>query len=125
MVSFTSSTETGETPGVRGRLRRIHSDTSRLEYALWGVVLLAMALDIALTAYGLSIGLVERNPIVRVVIDSFGIAVMAVVKLIALAIGVGFRLAVPRYGLVAPAGLAVPWVVAVINNAALILAVQT
>lgn len=124
MVSFTPEEPDGAL-GVRRQFRRLQAGVSDLEFALWTVVVTAMVLDVLLTAYGLSIGLVERNPIVRVAIDSFGFAVLAVVKLLALAIGVGFRLAVPRYALVAPAGLAVPWVFAVINNALLILTVQS
>ena len=94
---------------------------SDLERALWLVVLGALVLDIATTAYGLSIGLVEQNPVVRQALEAFGFAALVVAKGGAVTIAVAARFAYPKCALVAPLGLAVPWVLAVGVNLAVIL----
>ena len=54
-------------------LRHVLSGGSTLEVGLWVVVAGALVVDIATTAYGLSIGLVEQNPVMRHAIESFGL----------------------------------------------------
>ena len=93
---------------------------SDLEFALWVVVCSTLVLDIGLTAYGLSNGLVERNPVMREALDSIGLAALFIAKFAALGIALGFRLAWPEYSLVAPLGLAVPWTLAAAYNAVLL-----
>jgi len=93
---------------------------SDLEIVLWLVVSSALVLDVGLTAYGLSNGFVERNPVMREALDSIGIAALFVAKFAAVGIAVGFRLAWPEYSLVAPLGLAVPWTLAAAYNAVLL-----
>lgn len=99
------------------------ASVSSLELGLWLVVVVAMLLDIVTTAYGLSNGLVERNPVVRRALDTFGLAVLPVLKLAAVALGLACRRAWPACAYVVPVGLAVPWSVAVGVNLALILSV--
>jgi len=93
---------------------------SRLERALWCVVVVALVADVGLTAYGLSLGLVERNPIMRQALDVFGIAALAIGKGFALAVGLAVRARWPEYATVVPLGLALPWLVAAGINAALL-----
>ncbi|PSQ29430.1 hypothetical protein BRD06_03035 [Halobacteriales archaeon QS_9_67_15] len=80
-------------------------------------------LDVVLTAYGLSIGLVERNPLMRQALNAFGVAALVFAKAAAVAVALGFRVVWPEYALLAPIGLAVPWTIAVLVNAALIASV--
>lgn len=95
--------------------------TSDLELALWAVVVGALLLDIATTAYGLSVGLVERNPVIRHALESFGLAALAVAKAGAVAFALAVRYAWPECALVVPLGLAVPWLLAAGINIAVIL----
>lgn len=95
-------------------------NVSDLELVLWVIVLWALVLDIVLTVYGLSIGLVERNPIMRQALDTFGVAALGIAKAGAVAIALAFRTTWPEYAIVAPLGLAVPWVLAVVFNVALL-----
>lgn len=99
------------------------ASVSSVELGLWLVVLVAMLLDIATTAYGLSNGLVERNPFVRGALDTFGLAVLPVLKLGAVALALACRRAWPVCAHVVPLGLAVPWSLAAGINLALILSV--
>lgn len=101
-------------------LTDVSGSVSDLELLLWVLVCWALVLDIVLTAYGLSIGLVERNPLMRQALDTFGLAALGLAKAGAVAIAVLFRLLWPEYAIVAPLGLAVPWVLAVVFNAALL-----
>jgi hypothetical protein len=65
--------------------------------ALWGLVLIAMILDIALTRVGLSLGLRERNPIALVFIDSIGLLGAALIlKGFVLAVALANWLLLPR-----------------------------
>jgi len=101
----------------------VFASVSTLELGLWLVVLAALVLDIATTAYGLSIGLVERNPFVRWALDSVGLAALPVLKLGAVAVALACRRAWPACAIVVPLGLAIPWSLAVGINLALILSV--
>ncbi|WP_123538830.1 DUF5658 family protein [Halosimplex salinum] len=96
---------------------------SDLELVLWVFVCWALVLDIVLTAYGLSIGLVERNPLMRQALDVFGLMALGLAKAAAVAVALGFRTLWPEYAIVAPLGLAIPWTLAVVFNAALIASV--
>lgn len=96
---------------------------SSLERGLWLVVLAVLVLDVATTAYGLSVGLVERNPLVRGAIDSIGLVVLPVLKLGVVAVALACRRICPTYAFVVPLGLAIPWTLAVGINLALILSV--
>jgi len=102
------------------RLETAFGSVSDLELLLWFVVGSALVLDVGLTAYGLSNGFVERNPVMRQALDTIGIAALFVAKFAALGIAVGFRVTWPEYALVAPLGLAVPWTLAALYNAVLL-----
>jgi hypothetical protein len=122
MRPFASTSQSPEGETTSG-LARVTSPEPTLEAALWLVVLVAMVLDIATTAYGLSVGLVERNPVVRAALDAFGVAALAAIKVGALALALACRRAWPASALVVPLGLAIPWSLAVGINLALILSV--
>lgn len=101
----------------------VPASVSSFELGLWLVVIVALVLDIATTAYGLSTGLVERNPLVRWAIDAVGLAALPVLKLGAVAVALACRRAWPACATVVPLGLAIPWSLAVGINLALILSV--
>lgn len=99
------------------------ASVSSLELGLWLVVLAALVLDITTTAYGLSNGLVERNPLVRQALDTVGFVALPVLKLAAVAVALACRRAWPACAIVVPLGLAIPWSLAAGINLALILSV--
>ncbi|PSP68879.1 hypothetical protein BRC79_05265 [Halobacteriales archaeon QH_8_67_27] len=119
--SITGQTATDAT--VREYLGTSSGSVSDLELLLWVLVCWALLLDVVLTAYGLSIGLVERNPLMRQALNVFGVAALVFAKAAAVAVALGFRVVWPEYALLAPIGLAVPWTIAVLVNAALIASV--
>ena len=87
------------------------------ERLLWALVLCAFALDVATTSFGLSIGLVERNPLAASLLVEHGIAALVGLKGIALATGLVCRSLVPdRYTAVVPFGMVVPSGAAVLMN---------
>ncbi|MEF8784866.1 MAG: DUF5658 family protein [Haloarculaceae archaeon] len=91
------------------------------ERELWFVVFAAMLVDVTLTVHGLTLGLTERNPIARAAIDTAGVLGLYAIKVGALFVGGCCRLVVDdRYGVVVPVGLAVPSLVAVVVNTAVI-----
>jgi hypothetical protein len=90
------------------------------ERALWVLVGVALVSDLLTTYYGLKIGLTESNPIARAAIERFGFSAMVALKLFAVGVGVCCRQLLPeRHRLLVPAGLAVPWSVAVVINLSL------
>jgi len=103
-------------------------DSSRLtdpdptvERGLWLLVLVVSVLDIVTTSYGLSVGLVERNPLVRPALAEFGPAAFVVLKANAIAVGLVCRRLWPVCAVLAPLALAVTWLLAVGINLAVIL----
>jgi hypothetical protein len=92
---------------------------------LWAVALAGLLLDVALTAYGLSLGLTELNPVARELMAAYSpVGAMVLLKAVALVVGGLGWLVVPRTArAVVPACLAVPWWIAVSINATLILTV--
>ncbi|ELZ22508.1 hypothetical protein C475_18388 [Halosimplex carlsbadense 2-9-1] len=101
-------------------LGTVPGSVSDLELLLWVLVCWALVLDIVLTAYGLSIGLVERNPLMRQALETFGLAALGLAKAGAVAVALVFRFLWPEYAIVAPLGLAIPWILAVLINATLL-----
>ncbi|WP_229380246.1 DUF5658 family protein [Haloterrigena salifodinae] len=88
-----------------------------LERALWVFVALSLLGDVLTTFAGLRLGLVESNPVARSVIDGYGFVGMFVLKGLAIVIGLVCRPLLPlAYRAVVPAGLAVPWTLAVCIN---------
>lgn len=106
------------------RFGRLLSAAGAVERELWFTVVAAMLLDVTLTMHGLTIGLVEANPVARYALDTAGILGLYALKIAALAIGVSCRLGLDdRYGPIVPLGLAIPSMVAVIVNTTVIAAV--
>lgn len=91
--------------------------TERRDVHLWLVVLGVMVADVALTMYGLSAGLVERNPIALFGIEAVGYAVLAYLKVPAIVLGLAgwvfLSECARRLNLI---GLAIPWAAASVIN---------
>ncbi|EFW90300.1 hypothetical protein ZOD2009_19623 [Haladaptatus paucihalophilus DX253] len=95
-------------------------DFGGIERLLWAVVILALVGDLLTTYAGLQAGLTESNPVARHALGQFGF--LSLVGLKAFALGVGFvgRTLIPReYVALVPAGLALPWLFAVVVNLSL------
>lgn len=96
----------------------------RADAALWAALVAATVADVGLTAYGVSRGLAEGNPVVHAVAGAAGVgpvAGVAALKVGALAAGVVCWVGLPpRRATVVPFGLAVPTVAAVCNNLVLV-----
>ncbi|MFC7139550.1 DUF5658 family protein [Halosimplex aquaticum] len=120
MPLFTTDPTAFDSSTIDEYLGAVSGSVSDLELLLWVLVCWALVLDIVLTAYGLSVGLVERNPLMRQALDAFGLSALALAKAAAVAVALVFRALWPEYALVAPIGLAIPWVLAVVFNAALL-----
>lgn len=88
-----------------------------LERLLWGLVALSLLGDVVTTFVGLHLGLSESNPVARGAIEGHGIAGMLALKGVAIGIGLVCRPMLPTaYRAIVPAGLAVPWTIAVCIN---------
>jgi hypothetical protein len=91
------------------------------EAALWGLVVASMLADTVLTYHGIERGLAEGNPIARFGLEQFGYGALGALKIFALAIGLVGRALLPEgYTAVVPLGLAIPWTIASVINATLI-----
>jgi len=98
-------------------------ELAAVERELWLVLAATLAVDVWLTHVGLQHGFHEANPVMRVAIESFGIAVLALTKVAVLAVGGLVRRALSDPGgVVVPLGLALPSVGAVLVNATLLAA---
>ncbi|WP_121743063.1 DUF5658 family protein [Natronorubrum halophilum] len=88
-----------------------------LERALWALVVLSLVGDVVTTFAGLHLGLAESNPVARGAIEGHGLAGMLALKGVAVGIGLICRPMLPEaYRPIVPAGLAIPWVIAVCIN---------
>ncbi|WP_306057215.1 DUF5658 family protein [Natronococcus wangiae] len=88
-----------------------------LERALWILVGVSLVADIVTTFVGLHLGLAESNPIARNAIYSHGLVGMIALKALAIGVGLACRPILPRaYRAIVPAGLALPWTIAVFVN---------
>jgi len=93
-----------------------------VERELWVVVVVALLADVYLTQTGLKAGLSEGNPLARHLIEAFGIAALAAFKVGVVGLAGVVRQLVPeRQAPTIPLGVAIPWVVAVCINGALLL----
>lgn len=94
---------------------------SDLEGVLWVVVAIALVGDVVTTFVGLGLGLAESNPIARGAIEGWGLLGMLTLKAFAVGVALCCRPLLPRaYRPVIPAGLALPWVIAVVINLVMI-----
>ena len=109
------------TPGNTGRFALVMRWLCRTERELWIFTVVVMVIDVTLTVYGLSLGLEERNPIARSVLDSAGILGLSALKLIVLVVGLCSRRLLPsRSAAFVPLILAIPSAFAVGINSLLI-----
>jgi hypothetical protein len=83
-----------------------------------------MLLDVALTDYGLAVGLSEVNPLGRLALAAFGSGGLLLAKppVLALAL-VAWRLLPDAERWAVPLGLAAPWGIAVVLNLSVLLSV--
>ncbi|ELZ98978.1 hypothetical protein C440_01440 [Haloferax mucosum ATCC BAA-1512] len=112
-----------EIPRFRGFQATLSNAVSG-DHALWGVTMLAFALDVLTTLYGLGQGLTELNPVVLALMPTLGaVGSLLFLKLVVVAVAVGAWTTLPaRYRASIPIGVAVPWGVAGLMNVQLILA---
>ena len=107
---------------IDGWCSALLDELAAVERELWLVVAVTLVIDVWLTHVGLQHGLHEGNPVMRVAIETFGIAVLALTKVGVLGLaGLTRQLLSDQRGVVVPLGLALPWVVAVVINAALLI----
>lgn len=101
----------------------LHSRVRSTNAWLWAFVVVALVFDVVLTYYGLAAGLQEGNPIARTLFSMFGVVEsMLLMKGLVIAIALVAYVWVPkRYRPVVPLGVALPWFVASVINASLIL----
>lgn len=113
--------ESGRGQTGSGLLARL----GRHERLLWGLVVMGVVLDGALTVYGLQQGLVEGNPVVRSAMAQFGqVGGILVVKGVAVCCALAIREAVERnLAPIVPVVVGVLWVAAGVVNLASIVAV--
>ena len=101
--------------------RRALDLLASVERELWVVVVAALLADVYLTQRGLRTGFREGNPLARRLIEAFGIAALAVLKIGVVGLAGVVRQLVPeRQAPTIPLGVAIPWVVAVRANVALL-----
>lgn len=112
---FDSGREPMQSNGVlRSRGLAVAITPSELERLLWGLVAVSLIGDVLTTFVGLHLGLTESNPVAHSAITGYGVIGMLALKAGALAVGLACRpLLPPTYRAVVPAGLAIPWTLAV------------
>lgn len=102
--------------GLAAHLEYLMGDTSTTEYLLWVVVIVALTLDVILTAWGLQYGLAEWNPVMRELIDGVGFPVLGLAKALVLGVAGLLRAARPELGALIPLAVGVPWMAVVAIN---------
>ncbi|ELZ26462.1 hypothetical protein C474_19979 [Halogeometricum pallidum JCM 14848] len=95
---------------------------ARRERTLWTAVAVTYVLDVALTAYGLSLGFEEANPIARATMLAVGpLPAMIALKTAVVGVAAVFtRYAPPGGRPLIPLAVAMPWAVASVSNSVLI-----
>lgn len=121
-MSFPSpSTIDGSTSYVEERVERALQRANAVEGWLWAVMIFLMAADLALTAYGLHLGLRELNPVAVYALERAGLYGLGILKTVVLLLGVCYWLVLPtRLRPLVPLGYSVPLIVAVCVNTTLI-----
>jgi len=107
---------------VRRRVRAVTAALDPVERRLWLAAGVLAVLDVVLTVRGLDAGLVEGNPFVAVLLSDVGVLAFVAVKGGALGLAASLRWLRPRWGAWLALGLALPWLVAVAVNGALLVA---
>jgi hypothetical protein len=97
---------------------------ARRERTLWAAVAVTYVLDVVLTAYGLSLGFEEANPVARAAMLTVGpLPAMVALKTVVVGVAVVFtRYAPPGGRPLIPLAVATPWAVASVSNSLLIFA---
>jgi|GEM_PF-2235249 len=121
MSTDTGQPHTRETvgPAVGGAyLDAVATWTTASAPWLWVVAIASLVADGALTAYGISLGLTEVNPVAAGLIADVGaLPALVLLKSGAVGVGVGGWIVMPDdYRGLVPAGLALPWTVATLVN---------
>lgn len=100
------------------RIANFGSTVKRHEWVLWGLVLLGLVGDVALTYYGITSGIPEGNPIVAASIEQFGnLGGILVTKAVAMGVALAaWAYLSERYRAVVPVALAPPWLLAAAIN---------
>ena len=113
-------------PTAHERVRSISDALSDQGPRLWWLVGVALVTDVVLTLYGLSLNLVEMNPIAAFVIAEYGLPGMLGLKLLALLVAVaGWAVLPVAYARFVPLLVALPWGMASAVNAVLVVTVLT
>jgi hypothetical protein len=115
------STDTEQSHSLTVGGPRLATAVARLadhEGRLWGVVLATCLADIALTTYGLRLGLAEGNPLAATLVGRLGaVPALALLKTGAVGVAVvGWTVVPDDYRALIPAGIALPWVAASAAN---------
>jgi hypothetical protein len=105
---------------VERRLQAITAVLDPVERQLWLVAVLLAGLDVALTHWGLQVGLAEGNPLVSALLAEVGIVALAGMKGALLGLAAACRWVRPRWGPWLPLGLSLPWLAAVAVNLTLL-----
>lgn len=101
-----------------GGTDRLVDALADIEQHLWGILFVALVADVALTGYGLQHGLQEGNPAMRLAIETAGLVALLGAKLAVVGVGAVVRWCLDERGAIVPLGLALPWFVAAVINAA-------
>lgn len=102
------------------RLTPALADIEGVERLLWLLVVVGLVGDLLTTYYGLRLGLAESNPVARAAMQQLGFGALVGLKLFAVGVGLLCRQLLPeRHVALVPAGLAVPWLAAVVVNLSL------
>lgn len=117
------SLETTRPKQPSGRTRADRSRFLRDDRRLWAVPLVALLLDVLTTLYGIEMGLTELNPVVLSLVPSFGLlGSLVLLKATVLGFALTAWVVLPlRYRAAIPFGIAIPWGIAGLLNAQLIL----
>lgn len=115
---------TGDAPSVadavEDRVAPLVTDVATVEATLWVIVLASVALDVYTTYLGLAAGLTEGNPVMRWAIADFGFGSLVAAKIVVVGAAAALRAHRPRFGRTIALGLAIPWVVTVVANVAVL-----
>jgi len=93
----------------------------RRERDAWGLVLLVFTADVVLTYRGIQVGLAEGNPLMAYAMGAGGILALIAAKTIVLVVAGLVRYRRPADGAAIALGVAIPWLGAVLVNAATLL----
>jgi hypothetical protein len=106
---------------IGGRLDRLYGEIATVEAELRLIALATLTIDVYLTYRGRQSSLAEGNPVIHRAFDTVGFAAIGLVKVPVLGTAGFYRELRPEYGVAIAMGLSIPWLVAVLMNATLLL----